>query len=609
MMNEKEETEDAEPVSRSSTVRKRRRLRRGAAGQEEEEEEEPPAVTWRCGVCGLEGRSATRTCLLCGSEAAAASASPPQSPSLSPPASASPCSPAAPRAAPGVWTATLEAWSGAASLSPEPARPRPPSPAGLLPSSSSAQSWLTRYRPQSLSELCVHPRKVQDVSRWLQQASGAQSGQSLLVLSGPAGSGKCFGCGTRLRLYGGGLVNAEDVRGGELLMGDDSQPRLVLPGSVCRGRAPLFRLVPACPAQPAFTVSSEHVLVLAVTAPPWKRRQRSSGCWTVSWFERQKGVRGVRRRLQRCDSEQEADCRLASLLQRWSPLLWEVSMRRFLAASRLLRSSCQLLQSGAVSFPSPQLPALRCHLLSALGPGSASDVQLEWCAWRLGLWSVREGRGRPVASCACLSSRLLAAEHLFLAEAAAALPDRLLESYGLLRCPPRLPAAWLCDSLQVRRMLLAGMIDGAGCSYDCGCDCDCRQGEEGSETGVSVRVSCLAMAAGCRALAASLGLRCSAVSSRRCGLRLFLLGPQVAELARLCCCASVRREAACVPACESASALLPCGSFSVVLLPAGEYFGFSVAGSNRRFLLHDFTVTHNVSRQPQRASAPPPAAP
>ena len=51
-------------------------------------------------------------------------------------------------------------------------------------------------------------------------------------------------------------------------------------------------------------------------------------------------------------------------------------------------------------------------------------------------------------------------------------------------------------------------------------------------------------------------------------------------------------------------------AFSIAPLPVDDYFGFAVSGANRRFLLADFTVTHNVSlSSAQLSSASEPAPP
>ncbi|EXJ72670.1 uncharacterized protein A1O5_03816 [Cladophialophora psammophila CBS 110553] len=50
--------------------------------------------------------------------------------------------------------------------------------------------WADRYGPTNLEELVVHKKKVADVRNWLQGRMDGHNNQKLLILKGPAGSGK-----------------------------------------------------------------------------------------------------------------------------------------------------------------------------------------------------------------------------------------------------------------------------------------------------------------------------------------------------------------------------------------------------------------------------------
>ena len=60
----------------------------------------------------------------------------------------------------------------------------------------------------------------------------------LIILAARPGMGKCLGKGTKVVMFDGSLRKVEDVREGELLMGDDSTPRRVL--SIARGRERMY---------------------------------------------------------------------------------------------------------------------------------------------------------------------------------------------------------------------------------------------------------------------------------------------------------------------------------------------------------------------------------
>jgi|GEM_PF-2749288 len=66
-----------------------------------------------------------------------------------------------------------------------------------------------------------------------------QVGRLYGILGSP-GSGKCHGKGTKILMFDGTIKNVEDVCVGDLLMGDDSSPRTVL--SLARGRETLYKI-------------------------------------------------------------------------------------------------------------------------------------------------------------------------------------------------------------------------------------------------------------------------------------------------------------------------------------------------------------------------------
>ncbi|CCH00139.1 replicative DNA helicase [Fibrella aestuarina BUZ 2] len=67
--------------------------------------------------------------------------------------------------------------------------------------------------------------------------SGWQPTELVILAARPA-MGKCLGKGTKVVMFDGSLRKVEDVREGDLLMGDDSTPRTVL--SIARGRERMY---------------------------------------------------------------------------------------------------------------------------------------------------------------------------------------------------------------------------------------------------------------------------------------------------------------------------------------------------------------------------------
>ena len=72
----------------------------------------------------------------------------------------------------------------------------------------------------------------------LDAMTGGWQPSDMVIIAARPSMGKCLGKGTRVMMHDGTLKAVEDVRVGDLLMGDDSAPRRVL--SLARGREEMF---------------------------------------------------------------------------------------------------------------------------------------------------------------------------------------------------------------------------------------------------------------------------------------------------------------------------------------------------------------------------------
>lgn len=80
----------------------------------------------------------------------------------------------------------------------------------------------------------------------------------LVVFCWMRGDGKCERKGTKIIKYDGSIVNVEDVRVGDLLMGDDNTPRKVL--SLVNGKEEMFEIIPN--RGESLFVTEDHMLSL-----------------------------------------------------------------------------------------------------------------------------------------------------------------------------------------------------------------------------------------------------------------------------------------------------------------------------------------------------------
>ena len=78
------------------------------------------------------------------------------------------------------------------------------------------------------------------------------------ILEVPCGRGKCLGINTPIMQYDGTIKMVQDIKVGDIIMGDDSTPRNVL--SLARGREQMYRVIPV--KGDSYTVNESHILSL-----------------------------------------------------------------------------------------------------------------------------------------------------------------------------------------------------------------------------------------------------------------------------------------------------------------------------------------------------------
>jgi len=93
-----------------------------------------------------------------------------------------------------------------------------------------------------------------------QQIRNPKSKGNVLGIYGPPGNGKCFALNTRILMYDGSYKNVQDIVIGDVIMGDDSTARNVL--SLGNGEDNMYKIVSNN--GEFYTVNSEHILCLKI---------------------------------------------------------------------------------------------------------------------------------------------------------------------------------------------------------------------------------------------------------------------------------------------------------------------------------------------------------
>jgi hypothetical protein len=110
-----------------------------------------------------------------------------------------------------------------------------------------------------------------------------QTPYSSLLLYHGLGTGKCMKKGTPIMLSNGKIELIENIKVGDLLMGDDSKPRTVL--SLARGYDKMYDIIPIKGEK--YTVNQEHILCLRASGFPKLSRNnhKSNTNFNVQWIE------------------------------------------------------------------------------------------------------------------------------------------------------------------------------------------------------------------------------------------------------------------------------------------------------------------------------------
>ena len=123
--------------------------------------------------------------------------------------------------------------------------------------------WKTRIRlkPTTMEKQCQSDKPFQLLPQqeFLKNFINVDTPYSGILIYHGVGVGKCHAKDTPIIMYNGSTKLVQDIKEGELIMGDDSSARRVM--SLARGRDIMYKIIPSDGGD-IFTVNQEHILVL-----------------------------------------------------------------------------------------------------------------------------------------------------------------------------------------------------------------------------------------------------------------------------------------------------------------------------------------------------------
>jgi len=365
---------------------------------------------------------------------------------------------------------------------------------------------------------------------------------TLLVMA--TATGKCLGRGTPVLMYSGRTRSAEQVRVGDEVMGPDGRPRQV--SSVSFGREMMYQVTPT--KGDPYTCNESHILSLKITGLGHSRPNR-----TVS------------------------DCR--GLRYRQGEIV-NISVRNYLDSSKTFRHVAKGYRSGAIRFRNEVEPIVDPYIFGTwladghrhhpcvTTPDKEVVMALRGFADLHGLHLVVSGRCGKATTYRFSADYRHAANPLWNA----------VRRWGLQKYK-RIPFEMRTASIPNRLEVLAGIIDGDGHLDSGGYDVISKYSL------LAYDIAFVCRSVGLAAYVRKCQKRCVNTDAWGTYYRVFISGH-----INMIPCRVARKKAK--PRQQKKDVLVT--GIKVEPIGEGAYYGFTLEGNDRRFLLGDFTVTHNT---------------
>ncbi|KAJ1921385.1 pre-mRNA-splicing factor 8 [Mycoemilia scoparia] len=443
----------------------------------------------------------------------------------------------------------------------------------------------------------------------------------------------CFGRGTKILTNNGSSVPVEEIKVGDVVVGDDHLPRNVT--RLISGTSPLYHVQLNLTAgnklpegaevynEDGFVVNGAHLLVITIPSKINISEDDGStndsgvdGLFTVETWEFIDDSSELGFAIPRCINETVSTMKEAQAIvadhQKNNRLVWELSVENYLKFAKAypdIASRCQVYTSSVDNLNSD----VHCEVSKAISELGNAATEAE-VAWLVGLWVGSMSRshsiGRDTKShqhvqerihsiCEKLGVDIDVTSNDYCYSLYSALNVASSSGFGkVLDCLKLLGATGvnanqgfcvsviLTQSFEFRSNFLAGILDVAGSSDSKPEDghYTCVFGSEGDPWVMKLA----------KTISRSVGFGAVAYTHTKDQNSQVYLRIYNKDRAHIpCASTSLQNILASSSPASTPSPRYWGVEFSVTPKGEGEYFGFSVQGPNDRLLLSDFIVTHN----------------
>lgn len=392
-----------------------------------------------------------------------------------------------------------------------------------------------------------------------------------ILLYWQVGTGKCHKINTPIIMYDGTIKKIQDIRVGELIMGDDSTPRTVL--NLVRGEDIMYEIIPT--KGESHVVNSQHILTLKYSSKPFLSSNKYN---SVTWFDIDSNKPMKKNFKCKNDAKKFLDNKLAKYSKHQN--ICDISLQDYLKLPKNVQKNLKCIRTP-IKFLEKPLPFDPYILGYWLGDGtnreSAITTQestvLYYMSRHLPQYDLYLSKRQNTYNYGITGNGKVS-NNKFL---------NVLKEYELINTK-RIPHIYKCNSRENRLKLLAGILDAGGYLDKRNHNYKICQSNKHEQLIDDIIYLCRSLGFACYKKEKITTWTYNGKYHTGNALRICISGNGLEEIPVLC----PRKKVG--PRKQIKDVLI--SGFTVKQLELDAYYGFTI-DNNHRYVLGDFTVTHN----------------
>ena len=403
-----------------------------------------------------------------------------------------------------------------------------------------------------------------------------ENGYSIVIFGyGLSGSGKCLGKNTPILMYDGNIKMVQDIKDGDLVMGDDSKPRRVF--GVTRGRDTMYEIKNT--KGESYIVNSEHIISLKYGQKKQLRDRIDRSSYHVIWFNKVNicfNSKTFSYKNKNKDIVYMEASKFYNNIQ--DDLYIDIPIQKYLSLSSNFKDFLKGYKVPVI-FPYKEVEIDPYMIGYWIGDGNSNT-----CCITSQESPVLKYFNDNLSKYNCYLSFMKSTEYIYRINSTKNKNYfmTILRKYNLLN-NKHIPIVYKCNSREQQLKLLAGILDADG-HYRKGMF-ELTKSLKHEQIIDDVIYLCRSLGFACYKKTKNASWSHNGIKKNNIALRICISGEGIEEIPTL----SRRKQAS--PRRQIKDVLV--SGISVRKLSNDEYFGFAVDG-NHRFMLGDFTVTHNT---------------